>query len=113
MAEELGTASILLLAFFAAVGMFMLWLFYQFRLTAKQKMHEVAGKMDELEHQYVRIKPELDELRQELATKVDYDYLEGKMHQLVRIVASRQPARQRPPAQTIVIPAARRKKHSY
>ncbi len=71
--------------------------------------------MDELEHQYVRIKPELDELRQELATKVDYDYLEGKMHQLVRIVASKQPqqARQRPAAQTMVIPAARKKKQSY
>ncbi|MFA6048325.1 MAG: hypothetical protein WC792_00045 [Candidatus Micrarchaeia archaeon] len=95
MAEEIGLISVVLLVFFAGLCAFVVWLLYQFRLSAKRNLHEVTRKMDELEHQYVRIKPEIDELRHELATKVDYDYLEGKMHQLVRLIAARAPRQQK------------------
>ncbi len=104
MADEISIVSVALLVFFAALCAFVLWLFYQFRLSARRNMHEVTKKMDELEHQYVRIKPEIDELRHELATKVDYNYLEGKMRQLVGIVAARQPRQQKREA---VIPVQR------
>jgi len=65
----------------------MVWVFLRFEKTAKESAEEITRKMDEVEREYVRLKPEIDELKYELSTKVDYDYLEAKMHELIAALA--------------------------
>lgn len=87
MFEEISLQSWLILSLFVAVSAVMVWVFLRFEKTAKESAEEITRKMDEVEREYVRLKPEIDELKYELSTKVDYDYLEAKMHELIAALA--------------------------
>lgn len=87
--EGLSVESVVLLVLFVGVSAWMLHLLRQLNRTTKKSFHDIQHQMDRLEQQYVKIRPELDEMRTALESKVDYDYLEKKMHELVKIVMRR------------------------
>lgn len=87
--EELSILSIFLIIVFAAVVIRIVMLFRELNRTMKESVHKVSDKMDSLEHEYIKLKPKLDEINATLDAKVDYDYLEKKMHELVTLVLAR------------------------
>ncbi len=87
--EGLTVESVILVLIFVGATAWMLHLLRQLNRTTKKSFHDLQHQMDRLEQQYVKIRPELDEMRTVLETKVDYDYLERKMHELVKIVMRR------------------------
>lgn len=84
--EGLALESVVLLALFAAVAIWTVHLLRQLNRSTKKSFQEIQHQMNRLEQQYMKIRPELDEMRVALETKVDYEYLERKMHDLVKIV---------------------------
>ncbi|MFH1257631.1 MAG: hypothetical protein ABIG96_04635 [Candidatus Micrarchaeota archaeon] len=93
LAEDFGSLSmvswVLIIVFLAVVArVFML--FRELNRTMKDSVNRIADKMDTLEHEYIKLKPKLDEINATLDAKVDYDYLEKKMHELVTLVLTRQ-----------------------
>ncbi|MEK6953445.1 MAG: hypothetical protein AABX01_00435 [Candidatus Micrarchaeota archaeon] len=93
LAEDFGSLSMLsyvLLVAFAIITVRVVMLFRELNRTMKDSVGKIGDKMDTLEHEYVRLKPKLDEINATLDSKVDYDYLEKKMHELVSLVLSKQ-----------------------
>ncbi len=88
--EELSTLSIILIAVFFIIVIRVVMLFRELNKTMKESVNKIGEKMDSLEHEYVKLKPKLDEINATLDNKVDYDYLEKKMHELVSLVLKRQ-----------------------
>jgi len=95
--EDISGQSWVVLSVFVAVSGLMVWIFLRFEKTAKTSADEISKKMDEVEREYVRLKPEVDELKYEVSTKVDYDYLESKMHELVSLLADHAAKKEREP----------------
>ncbi|MBU1196967.1 hypothetical protein KJ765_00490 [Candidatus Micrarchaeota archaeon] len=87
--EGLTLESIILILLFLGVTYWLIHLIRQLNRTTKKSFSEITHHMNRLEQQYVKIRPELDEMRAVMDTKVDYDYLERKMHELVKIVMRR------------------------
>lgn len=90
LAEEFSLISIILIIVFFAVVVRVVMLFRELNRTMKDSVQKIGDKMDALEHEYIKLKPKLDEINATLDNKVDYDYLEKKMHELVSIVLQRQ-----------------------
>ncbi len=86
MVEELSGESIVFLAIFLLVAFWVIRLFIKLNKEMKEKTSLVVQRMDELEREYVSIKPELAELRALLESRVDYPFLEKKLHELVVLV---------------------------
>ena len=84
--EGMAAESWVLLALFVAVAAWTVHLLRQLNKSTKKSFTEIQHQMNRLEQQYMKIRPELDEMRVALETKVDYEYLERKMHDLVKIV---------------------------
>ena len=84
--EELSGEAIVFLAIFLLVAFWVVRLFIRLNNEMRQKTTQVLEKMDELEKEYVSIKPELSELRALLESRVDYPFLEKKLHELVLLV---------------------------
>ncbi|MFH1750165.1 MAG: hypothetical protein ABH863_00645 [Candidatus Micrarchaeota archaeon] len=92
-AEDLGSLSSIsyvLIILFVIVVARVVMLFRELNRTMKESVGKLGDKMDSLEHEYIKLKPKLDEINATLDTKVDYDYLEKKMHELVSLVLARQ-----------------------
>jgi hypothetical protein len=85
----LSIQGILFFVVFLAVALWMLRLFLRMRKQEEQASSQVAARIDELEREYVSLKPELAEIRVMLDSRVDYPYLERKMHELVTLIMSR------------------------
>jgi hypothetical protein len=90
LAEEFSTISIVLIVVFFVVVIRVVLLFRELNRTMKDSVNKIGEKMDSLEHEYIKLKPKLDEINATLDSKVDYDYLEKKMHELVSLVLTRQ-----------------------
>lgn len=86
MVEELSGESLVFLAIFLLVAFWVIRLFIKLNKEMREKTSLVLQKMDELEKEYVSIKPELAELRALLESRVDYPFLEKKLHELVVLV---------------------------
>ncbi|MBI5224712.1 hypothetical protein HY989_02485 [Candidatus Micrarchaeota archaeon] len=89
-ADEFSTLSMVLIAVFFIIVIRVWMLFRDLNRTMKDSVGKIAEKMDSLEHEYIKLKPKLDEINATLDQKVDYDYLEKKMHELVSVVLTRQ-----------------------
>lgn len=94
LADEFSLLSVILMLVFLAVVVRVVLLFRQLNRTMKESVDKIGDKMDQLEHEYVKLKPKLDEINATLDTKVDYDFLEKKMHELVSLVLNRQQQRE-------------------
>ena len=86
MADDLSLQAIVFFVIFLAVALWMMRLFLRLKKQEEQAVGQVTGKIDELEREYVGLKPELAEIRVMLDSRVDYPYLEKKMHELVKLV---------------------------
>ncbi|MEK6843784.1 MAG: hypothetical protein AABY04_04805 [Candidatus Micrarchaeota archaeon] len=89
-ADEFSTLSMVLIFIFLIIVVRVWLLFRDLNRTMKESTGKIADKMDSLEHEYIKLKPKLDEINATLDQKVDYDYLEKKMHELVSVVLTRQ-----------------------
>lgn len=87
--ESFTAESVVLVVVFLAVAYWMVRLMRSLNHTTKKHFQDIQHNMDRLEQQYVKLKPELDEMRSLLEKKVEYDYLERKMHELVKILMQR------------------------
>lgn len=85
----LSLESVILILLFLAVAYWMVRLMRRLNHTTKKHFQEIQHNMDRLEQEYVKLRPELDEMKRMLDDKVEYDYLERKMHELVKIVMRR------------------------
>lgn len=90
LAEEFSLLSMVLIVAFFIIVIRVVLLFRELNRTMRESVSKIGEKMDALEHEYVRLKPKLDEINATLDTKVDYDYLEKKMHELVTLVLKRE-----------------------
>jgi len=79
-----------LLVIFVIIVVRVVFKFRELNATMKDSAAKLGDKMDSLEHEYVKLKPKLDEINATLDAKVDYDYLEKKMHELVSLVLAKQ-----------------------
>ncbi|MFH1107229.1 MAG: hypothetical protein V1787_05010 [Candidatus Micrarchaeota archaeon] len=85
----LNLESVILILIFLAVSYWMVRLMRKLNHTTKKSFQEMQHNMDRLEQEYVKLRPEIDEMKRTLDNKVEYDYLERKMHELVKIVMRR------------------------
>ena len=95
MAEELSAEALVFLVVFLIATFWVVRLFMKLNREVREKTDKITEKMDELEREYVGIKPELAELRAMLDARVDYSFLEKKLHELVVMVMDRTKTRAR------------------
>ena len=95
MAEELSAEALVFLVVFLIATFWVVRLFMKLNREVREKTDKITEKMDELEREYVGIKPELAELRAMMESRVDYSFLEKKLHELVVMVMDRTKSRSR------------------
>jgi hypothetical protein len=93
MAEELSAEALIFLVVFLIATFWVVRLFMKLNREVREKTDKITEKMNELEREYVGIKPELAELRAMLDARVDYSFLEKKLHELVVMVMDRTKSR--------------------
>ncbi|MFQ5405935.1 MAG: hypothetical protein ACE5DI_02135 [Candidatus Micrarchaeia archaeon] len=81
--------TLIILVFFLTVIFFMFWIFHSFRKAAGHSLNHAEKKMEALKERYSKIEPQLEDLKNELSTKVGFDHVENTMHQLASAVASK------------------------
>jgi uncharacterized protein YoxC len=97
--ENLSTLSMIMIAVFFVLVVRVYLLYRELNKTMKESVQKIGEKMEQLEHEYIKLKPKLDEINATLDEKVDYDFLEKKMHELVSLVLNRQQQRETPNVQ--------------
>ena len=65
------------------------YLLLRFQNKAQKEIHELASRMAQIEREYLRIKPEVDEVKSALEDRVDYSTMEKKLRELITFVGER------------------------
>ncbi len=89
MAEELSALSLVLLGIFVVSFAVTLYLVLGYQRRTQKEIAELSGRLAELEREYIKIRPQMDELRGEVDDRVDYGTMEKKLKELISFVGEK------------------------
>ena len=86
---ELSSLSLALLGAFATSLVVTAYLVLHYQRKTQKDLSEIVSRMAELEREYLKIKPEMAELRGAIDDRVDYGTMEKKLKELISFVGEK------------------------
>lgn len=70
-----------------------IYLVFDYRRRTQKEIHELASRLEQLEREYLKMKPDIESMRTGLDELVDYPTMEKKLRDLISFVGEKMKAK--------------------